>query len=145
MGTVSTIARPARLFTVRRVVSSVLLATAFVGLVVAFTMHDDAPNPLLRPRAVLTVSPGPGTLQPRQTEIFVELDSSYTGSLEVNGTPVPDDQLDVIAGLNRISFTPGEDREIRSLPPGRTCAVVTFDLAVGGGDPGTYRWCFNVS
>lgn len=139
-------ARPTRIFSVRRVVSSVLLAVAFGGLIVAFTMHDDKPNPRLRPRAVRTVSPEPDSLQLRQTEIYVELDPTYTGTLAVNGTPIPDDQLDVIEGLNRYSYTPGEGKEIDELAPGRTCAAVTFDLAVTpGGDPGTYRWCFNVS
>lgn len=145
-GIVPPAARPARILSARRVVSSVLLAVAFGGLIAAFTMHDDTPNPRLRPRAVRTVSPEPDSLQLRQTEIFVELDPTYTATLAVNGTPIPDDQLDVIEGLNRYSYSPGADKEIDELPPGRTCAVVTFDLAVTpGGDPGSYRWCFNVS
>ncbi len=136
----------ARIFTFRRVVSSVLLVVAFGGLVVAFIMHDDTPNPRLRPRAVGTVSPEPGSLQLRQTEIFVELDPAYTGSLTINGTVIPNDQLDVIEGLNRYSFTPADGKEIDELPPGRTCAVIAFDQAVNpGADPGSFRWCFNVS
>jgi len=146
MGAVSTTARPPRLFTVRRVVSAVLLTVAFVGMVAAFMMHDDTANPRLRPRAVGTVSPEPDSLQLRQTEIFVELDPLYSATLAINGTTVPDDQLDVIKGLNRYSFTPGKGKEIDELPPGRNCAVVTFDQAASpGADPGSFRWCFNVS
>ena len=136
---------PARIFTPRRVVSSVLLAVSFVGLVAAFIMHEETPEAADRPRQLRVVTPEPDTLQLRQTEIFVELDPSYVGSLSVNGRPIPDDQLDVISGLNRVSFTPGQGKELRSLPPGRNCAEVIFRLAVGGGDPGRYRWCFNVS
>lgn len=132
------------LLTFRRVVSSVLLAGAFVGLVIAFQLHDDSPNPRLRPSAIRAISPEQDTLQLRQTEIFVELDPSYTGSLIVNGTQIPDDQLDVIKGLNRYSFTPADGREVKTLPPGRNCIVVTF-ASVGGGSPGSYQWCFNVS
>ena len=139
-------ARATRLFTARRVVSSVLLAVAFAGLYMAFILHDDSPNPRLRPTAVRTVSPDPGTLQLRQTEIFAELEPAFRGTLTVNGTPIPDDQLQVIEGLNRISFTPGEGRELDKLPPGRTCAVVRFEpIADPGAEPGSYRWCFNVS
>ena len=146
MGGVSTATRPARLFTVRRVVSSLLLTVAFVGIVVAFILHDDSPNPLLRPRAVRAIAPEPASLQLRQTEIFAELDPLYRGGLSVNGTEIPDDQLDIIEGLNRYSFTPGEGKEVDELPPGRNCAVVTFDQAANPGtDPGNYRWCFNVS
>ena len=136
----------ARLFTARRVVSSVLLAVAFAGLYLAFVLHDDSPNPRLRPQAVRTVSPEPGTLQLRQTEIFAELEPAYRGTLSVNGTVIPDDQLEVIEGLNRVSFTPGADRELESLPPGRTCAEVSYELVTDpGAEPGRYRWCFNVS
>jgi len=146
MGPVPSAAGPARIFTFRRVVSSVLLAVAFGGIAVAFILHDDTPSPRLRPRAVGTVSPEPDSLQLRQTEIFVELDPTYTGTLAVNGTVIPDDQLDVIKGLNRYSFTPADGKEIDELPPGRNCAVVTYDQAVNPGtDPGTFRWCFNVS
>ncbi len=135
-----------RLFTPRRLVSSVLLAVAFVGLYMAFILHDDSPNPKLRPQAVRTVSPDPGTLQLRQTEIFAELQPAYRGTLSVNGTVIPDDQLDVIDGLNRISFTPGEGRELEELPPGRTCAEVSFEQITDPDvEPGRYRWCFNVS
>ena len=138
--------RANRLFTPRRVVSSVLLAVAFAGMYMAFILHDDTPNPKLRPSAVRTVSPEPASLQLRQTEIFVELQPAYRGTLAVNGTTIPDDQLDVIVGLNRYSFTPGEGQEISELPPGRTCAVVTYELVTDvNAEPGSYRWCFNVS
>ncbi len=145
-GGVTTAGRAAKLFTARRVVSSVLLAVALVGFVMAFVLHDDSPNPRLRPQAVRTVSPEPGSLQLRQTEIFVELEPAYRGTLSVNETTIPDDQLQVIEGLNRISFTPGPDREIEELPPGRTCAEVTYELVTAPDvEPARYRWCFNVS
>ena len=141
-----TAAGPRRLFTVRRVVSSVLLTAAFVGMAIAFMMHDDTPLATPRPQAVRTVSPTPNTLQLRQTEIFVELDPSYiVTTFLVNDTAVPDDQLVVIRGLNRYSFTPGTGRELKALPPGRTCVGISYALAVGGGEPGSFQWCFNVS
>lgn len=146
MAPVTAPARAAHPFTPRRVVSSVLLALAFAGLYLAFVLHDDTPNPRLRPQAVRSVSPEPGTLQLRQTEIFAELQPAYRATLSVNGTTIPDDQLEVIEGLNRVSFTPGPDRELETLPPGRTCAEVTYELVTDpAAEPGRYRWCFNVS
>jgi hypothetical protein len=145
-GRVTATRRAERLLTPRRVVSSLLLAVAAAGIYMAFILHDDTPNPKLRPSAVRTVSPEPASLQLRQTEIFVELQPTYRGALSVNGITIPDDQLAVIDGLNRYSFTPGEGREIDELPPGRTCAEVTFSLVTDpDGEPGRYRWCFNVS
>ena len=134
------------LFTLSRVVMSVLLAVAFAGMYVAFTEHDDSPNPRLRPAAIRTVSPEPDSLQLRQTEIFAELDPVFTATMTVNGTPIPDDQLQVIEGLNRYSYTPGQGKEIEELPPGRTCATVEYQRRGDLGSlPTTYRWCFDVA
>ncbi|HUP69236.1 MAG TPA: hypothetical protein VM142_05410 [Acidimicrobiales bacterium] len=138
--------RKERVVTVPRVVVSVLLAFAVASMYVAFTEHDDSPNPRLRPQVIRAISPLPASLQLRQTEIFVELAPQFTGALTVNGTPVPDDQLDVIEGLNRYAFTPGQGKEIEELPPGRACAVVDYTpVTETSAQGGSYRWCFNVS
>ncbi len=135
-----------RIVTLPRVVISVLLAFSAAAMYVAFTEHDDSPNPRLRPQAIRAVSPLPSSLQLRQTEIFVELDPKFTGALTVNGIPVPDDQLDVIEGLNRYAFTPGEGKEIEELPPGRACVAVDYvPVEQAAAEGGSYRWCFNVS
>lgn len=141
---VPTASRLREVLTSRKVISTVLLTLAVAGFIWAFSMHDDSPNPKLRPAAVLRVSPAPDALQVRQTDVFVELDPGYKGSLVLNGVAIPDDQLTMV-GLNGYSFTPGKDREVKSLQPGQNCAVVSFALAVGGGNPGTYQWCFSVS
>ena len=147
LGVVTEPGRPARrrLLTLRRLVLSSLLALAAAGLFLAATFHDDAPTDAGRSRIVKTVSPRPGTIQPRQTEILVELDGSYQGGLSVNGTTIPDDQLVVVPGLNRITYTPRPGREIEVLPAGLNCALVRFRPIPGAaGEPGSYRWCFSV-
>ena len=134
-----------RLVTLRRVVVSVLLAVAAVGMYVVSTMHDDSPTAGARSRTVKSVSPRPGSIQLRQTEISVELDTSYSGGLAINGTTIPDDQLAVVQVLNRLSYTPRKGREIERLPAGLNCAVVRFRPVPGApGQPGSYRWCFSV-
>ena len=134
----------ARLVTLPRVVTTLLLALAAGAFYLSSAVRDDSP-PRLRPPVVKTVSPEPGSTQLRQTEIFVELSTSYQGRLIVNGTLIPEDQLLTVQGLNRISFTPAKDREIEALPAGTNCAVIRFDPIPGAaGEPGSYRWCFNV-
>jgi len=131
--------------TLRRVVFAVLLAVAGGSLYLAGTLHDDSLTAGARSRVVRSVSPSPGSIQLRQTEVQVELDSTYAGELAINGTPIPDDQLAVIPGLQRISYTPGAGREIEALPAGSNCAVVSFrPLAGTNGQPGSYQWCFSV-
>ncbi len=131
--------------TPRRVVVVALLALAGGALYMAATLHDDSLTAGARSGVVRSVSPRPGSIQLRQTEVQVELDSTYAGELAINGKPIPDDQLAVIQGLNRISYTPGIGREIEALSAGSNCAVVRFrPLAGTDGQPGSYRWCFSV-
>jgi len=131
--------------TLRRVVIVTLLGLAGGSLYLAATLHDDSLTAGVRSGVVRSVSPRPGSIQLRQTEVQVELDSTYLGDLVINGKTIPDDQLAVIQGLTRISFTPGPGREIESLPAGSNCAVVRFrPLAGTSGEPGSYRWCFSV-
>jgi len=131
--------------TLRRVVFVVLLAVAGGSLYLAGNLHDDSLTAGARSGVVRSVSPRPGSIQLRQTEVQAELDSTYTGELAINGTAIPDDQLAVIPGLNRISYTPGAGREIEVLPAGNNCAVVRFRPVAGtSGQPGSYRWCFSV-
>ncbi len=131
--------------TLRRAVFAALLAVAGGSLYLATTLHDDSLTAGVRSGVVRSVSPRPGSIQLRQTEVQVELDSTYAAELAINGTAIPDDQLAVIPGLNRISYTPGIGREIEVLPAGSNCAVVRFrPLAGTSGQPGSYRWCFSV-
>ena len=135
---------PARLLTVRRLVVSLLLALSVAALYVAFTMHEETPVEF-RPRAVHVVYPSPGSLEVRQTTIFYELGSEYDGTLRVGGVEIPMDQLDVIEGLNRISFTPGDGKEIEALEPGlQRATAVYWPRSEGRRAALTYTWRFNV-
>ena len=136
-------ANPRRLVTLRRVVISPLLAFAGALPYVAVTLTEDSGTGR-QPRVVRTVSPRPGSSQLRQTEVFAELDSAYQGGLVINGRTIPDDQLRIIQGLNRISFTPGEGREIETFPAGLNCVVVRYrPITAETGSTGSYRWCFS--
>ena len=136
---------PRRLLSVRRVVISILLALSAAGLYVAFTLHEETPATPFRPSVVTVVSPEPGSLEVRQTEIFYELASEYDGTLRVGGVEIPEDEIDVIEGLNRISFTPGEGKEIEALEPGAQNATAIFwPRAEGRRAALTYTWRFNV-
>ncbi|MDP9070932.1 MAG: hypothetical protein M3N68_06565 [Actinomycetota bacterium] len=133
-----------RLVTVRRVVISLLLALSAAGMYVAFTLHEESPE-AFRPRAIQVVFPEPGSLEVRQTTIFYELGSDYDGTLRVGGVEIPLDQLDVIEGLNRISFTPGKGKEIEALEPGaQRVTAVFWPRSEGRSAALTYSWRFNV-
>jgi hypothetical protein len=133
-------------FTRRRVVVSVLLAAAAVGTVYAFTLHEE-PEPLrFANPAVRTVYPKPGERVLRQTTVFVELAAGHdVRDIVIQGTAVQRRDLEVIPGLNRFGYTPGEGKVIEELEPERTCPTVEFvDTSVADSPLQSFSWCFSL-
>jgi hypothetical protein len=129
----------------RRILITALLALAAGGFFYAFTRPTEHQQPALKDPVVKHVEPAPGDRALRQTEILADLDPTYTGALTIDDRPIPDDQLQRIAGLNRVSFTPGEGKEITKLDAGRHCAVVEFWPTSSPDTPHRrFPWCFEV-
>lgn len=133
-------------FTVPRLVMSVLLAAALVAMVYAFTLHEETPPVRYTHTAIRTVYPAPGHLLNRQTTVFVELQPGYTvRALTIQGRSIGGDDLEVITGLNRYSYTPGPGKLVEQFDEGRTCAVAEFSDSNAPGAPlQTYEWCFSL-
>ena len=129
----------------RRFVLGLILVASGVALYVAFALHEESPDLPLRPAAIRFVSPEPGTLEVRQTTVFYELESRYAGTLRVDSVVIPDDQIDVIQGLNRVSFTPGKGKEFEAFSPGAHNATAVFwPVDEGPESAQRYTWRFNV-
>ncbi|HEV7887710.1 MAG TPA: hypothetical protein VGO92_09135 [Acidimicrobiales bacterium] len=129
----------------RRLLYGLALAVAAVAFVAAFLTAPD-PAPPDRPPAVVAVSPSENTKEVRQTTVFAELAADFDGTLLLDGKPIPDDQVDQIqTGGNRVSFTPGPNKEFTSFTPGRHCAVVRYwPVSEGEGSATTYSWCYEL-
>lgn len=126
---------------------SLLLALAAGGIIAAFSMHEE-PRPVVYTNsAVKAVSPKPGEGATQDSTVFIELQPGYAlRTLRFdNGEQMAAEDLDVIVGLNRYSFTPGEGKQVERLDAGRTCAEVEFSETAQPGNPlQTFSWCFDV-
>lgn len=153
--------RPARsrrgLFSLRRLVLSLLLLGAAGGMYLAFTESvDQEPEQLtVRDAAVEQVFPPPGDLELRQTRIGVDLVDGYRGVLQIDGVEIPEDQYEAAsgtgnvavatAGLNQVVFVPGAGKEIERLSPGRHCVTAVFWPQQSSRDAARrLPWCFEV-
>ena len=135
-----------RFVTPYRVGVSVLLAIAAAVMYVGVTSAAD-PKPRTLPDArVLVVKPAADELALRQDRIFVQLAKGYTGALVVDGTEIPDDQLDHSEGVETVAYTPGQGTEIESLKPGQRCATVVFwpSGSTREASSSSYKWCWQV-
>jgi hypothetical protein len=130
-----------------RIGVSVLLAAAAAMLYVGFTSSvDHTTQDTTRDQRVETVQPDPAGTALRQSRIFAQLAKGYTGVLVVDGSEIPEDQLDRREGLNTVGYTPGPGTETGSLKPGQRCAVVVYWPATSTREASsqTYRWCWQV-
>lgn len=81
----------------------------------------------------------------QQGPVGVDLATGYDGTLALNGTAIPDDQLDKTPALNLVQFTPGPDKDVEQYDQGQNCVVATYWLLSDGPGAGTSRsWCFSV-
>jgi hypothetical protein len=135
----------------RRIFTSVLLAGALVLLVWGLSQTRPTATPVTyTDPAVKSLEPQPGVLALRQERIGVTLGSDFTlaqqtdSGLSINGHGIPQDQIEVVPGLNQFFFTPGPAKEVTALPPGRNCAAILIKRVVDPTDTGhRFSWCFN--
>jgi hypothetical protein len=133
-------------FTLYRIVVTLLLSAAVVGIGWAFSEHNEVDAPVVRHSAVAVVEPGENEQALRQDRIFVQLDPKYTGVLFVNGLEIPEDQVNRAAGLNTIEYTPTPDSATGSFEPGVVRARVEFwELTRTRAESSSYQWSFNVA
>ena len=129
----------------QRIVISVLLATAVVGIVFAFQMHEETEEPV-RVGTVRQVFPKAGEAMLKQDTIYVDLGFPHTGTLVIDEIEIPDPQLKRIqvGDATRISYTPSPNSVTGSLAAGKHHAVVRYWLPDRPAEVSGYSWDFNV-
>ena len=131
----------------QRIGISALIAVAVIAIVAGFMQAQtgDDQATLVDPGIEVLV-PKPGELVLRQSQVGVDLAPGYEGTLDIDSTPVPDDQLTTNDALNQVFFQPGPGKEFEQFAPGRHCVTAHFFQTLAGPDTAhTYSWCFNVS
>jgi hypothetical protein len=145
--------------TLRRVLTT-LVIVACVGLLIVAAQHTrrgdlDEPTftggaPASEGEAAKPIvelqAPTPESSVLSQAQLLIDLASSYSASLVINGVVIPDDQLLTRPELNQVSFAPGAGKVIEKLPAGRNCVEADIYRIDGvEEDVPPARWCFNVT
>ena len=124
------------------VVCALLGLSAFLLYAAVEAQAEEEP-PVTR-AGITQVFPEAGSVAVRQDAVGVELGFGYDGRLAIDRRVIPDDQIDRIGGINRISFTPGPGKEFESLDEGRHCVSLTYwrtsEGEASAGRP--FTWCF---
>lgn len=79
----------------------------------------------------------------QQGDVGIDLLSGWDAELAINGVVIPDQQLERIDELGRITFRPGEGKVIEAHQAGQNCATATYWQKATGPDVSfTRSWCF---
>jgi hypothetical protein len=138
------------LITVRRVVISVIVAGAVAALVFGFSLsRSPAKAPVYTDPAVAELVPKPGDHILRQDRVGATLKPNFTLAQDnspgfvVDQTGIPQDEIEVIPGLNQYFFTPGSGKELSQLPSGRVCVALHIkSLGAPDSQSHSFNWCF---
>lgn len=130
----------------RRLIVLGFLALAAGLLAAAIIVSADTPNSTDLPVAIQSVSPSAGDNVLSQSDIVVDLAIGYTAELEVNGVPIPEEELFRVPGLNQLTYRPDAGHVVERLLPDQNCVRVRYWLiSAGAGDPNFHTWCFFAS
>jgi hypothetical protein len=126
----------------RRIVLTLLVAGAVVGLAVGFSGSRRPTTPTTS--AVQETFPPSGDLDLRQATVGVKLAAGYTGDLFVDRAQVPDDEIHREPALYQITLQPRPGGQF-NLGPGRHCATVRYWLLAQPDDKrDSPPWCFTL-
>ncbi|MBM3660226.1 MAG: hypothetical protein FJW95_12105 [Actinobacteria bacterium] len=142
---------PGRVLTVVLMLGAVV-TLAIIGLSRAETDTGIARDAPLAPSAVEAVIPGPGELSGRQDTITVDLRDDFTGVLLVQppdgpAFEVPEDQMDRVVPLGRLSWRPGENQELERYQAGNYKVTVLYwpQAKPRPETPAGYTWTFRAA
>lgn len=82
---------------------------------------------------------------PRQSTVGIDMAVGWTGTLVVNGTEIPADELSVTEELGLVQFTPGEGRAVEELRAGQNrVTAIVWPRSEGREGARTVDWTFDV-
>ncbi len=138
------------MITRRRLVISLILAGCVALMGWGFTLVRPTNQPIvIKDSAVKALIPAPGDRVLRQAFISATLAQDYTLAYDtspgfaVAAVGIPQDQLQIVPGLNQYFFYPGPGKELTELPSGRVCVSLRLKRVLIPTDPGRpFGWCF---
>jgi hypothetical protein len=118
----------------------VIIGMAVTALVF---LGEDSDN-TARDAAIERFIPTEGDKIFQQSSVGLDLEAGFDGTLALNGTPIPEDQLEKTPALNLVLFTPGPDKEVEQYDQGQNCVVATFWPSSDPAAVTSRSWCFSV-
>ena len=142
-------ARPKAIRHPWRVAIVAIALIAVLNLVVILLANTDTSVPGTEnlPVTIESVSPASGELTGLVDDVTVDLRDDLTGVLVINGTEIPEDQLERTPELGIVTFRPGPDKEFTKLRAGENRVLVYYWPSTKDrpASPSVYSWRFRAA
>lgn len=126
------------------IIAAITLAACLAA--VAVVVHRSNPGPNSLPVAIQAVEPIAGSTVLAQSSVVVDLAVGYTAEIDINGEPIPEEQLARADALNLIRYSPAPGKVLERLATRQNCVRVHYWLiAQGPESKTTYTWCFDAN
>jgi len=126
------------------IIGALALAAALFGTAVVVYLGNPRTTDL--PVAIQEVSPVAQSTALLQSDVVVDLAAGYTAEIDINGVPIPEDEITEVLALNQLRFSPGAGQTLERLFTEQNCVRVNYWLIVQGPQSAqTYTWCFDAN
>ncbi|HEY3000203.1 MAG TPA: hypothetical protein VGJ43_16590 [Acidimicrobiales bacterium] len=133
-----------------KLVAAAVIAVALVLIGVAFSaLSNSEDDPVLTEadaKVVDNLIPRRNAQVPQQSSVGIDLAVGWSGTLVVDGTEIPEDELQVTPQIGLIEFTPGPGKAVEEYQAGQNCVTaIIWRIADGRGVADrNIPWCFQV-
>jgi hypothetical protein len=125
-------------------VTFTLLAVALLGIIGASILFIPSGDPEQLPAAVERYSPKDGDIAINPVKVAIDVQPNYQVFFVIDGTPIPQSDVDAIVETGRYRFEPAEGKAIERWVPGEHTVVASWIGGTAGTDAGTLVWTFRV-
>ncbi len=122
-----------------------LLAVALAVVIGGAVLFIPSGEPDQLPAAIEHYAPQDGDLVTQPIKVVIDLKANYAVSFVIDGTPIPDGEVDAILATGRHQFEPGPGKAIERWTAGEHSVVATWVGGENNTDAGTVVWTFRVS
>lgn len=129
------------------IVAVAVLAVVNLGAILIANSDTTPGGKVDLPTDIESITPENGALAGLIDDVSVDLRDSYTGVLVIDGTEIPEDQLNRVEELGLITFRPGPDKEISRFRAGENTVDVLYwpRTKQRPDEPFRYSWRFRAA
>lgn len=129
----------------QKIIVCIPLVVAIAAGVVLWFANASSSGGAAEDRIIEAISPPENSSVLQQSAISIDLQAGWDTSFVINGKPIPDDQLSKVISQGRVTFQPGQGKEIEFLQAAQNCVAATYWPLSNPEQKFKKQWCFKAT